>query len=158
MKNQDVQKIISGIKKDHDAGNDKEAVDGARKLQESNLTDTNILFAIAGIFIDSGYPINDIEAVDTGISIFQSLLEDNVFSSSEEAVASTKYNISNGCYSRFQLLKKQGELDKASVELKKAKNFIQDALLNTDKLGFHLRSQAMANYGNMSLPWFTRHN
>ena len=90
----------------HSTGDDKEALVEAKKLFDSNFEDTNIRFAVSGIFIDSGAVMEDIEIVNKGITIFQELLEDSNFSSSEEAVITSKYNISNGFYTRFQLFKK----------------------------------------------------
>ena len=149
MNKKNAEILISRIYKMHTTGNDKESVDDARILLANNSEDKNVRFAVAGVFIDSGGVLGDIETVKEGLDILQKLLEEKDFSSSKEAVIRSKYNLSNGYYVRFGLLKKQGKYKEANKELKRAKSLIQDVLLNQDKLGFKFRSQAMCNYGNI---------
>jgi tetratricopeptide (TPR) repeat protein len=149
MNKKDAEKTISRINILHTKGNDKESVEIARELLADNSEDMDILFAVSGCFIDSGGVLGDLEIVDEGLAILHKLFGDRKFSLSEEVVVSSKYNISNGFYTRFQILKKQGKLEEATAELKEAKNFIQDVLLDQNKLDFNLRSQAMCNYGNI---------
>lgn len=128
-------------------GKFKSALKKFFNLESEYPQDPYIQFIKVGVFIDSGYGINDEDIIKQGIEEGVNLLKEEYF---KDQFASLNYNIANGYMSLYEILR--AKYDSINYidnnDLQKAKYHFREALKYSNLFNFKLMKELWTNYGN----------
>jgi len=110
--------------------------------------DVQIFFNKVGFLIDIGQGLRDINLVKSGIELGEKILTTNT---SEAYNTNLYYNLANGYSALYSLDYNTEEPFKyllGNEYLQRSKNYLRNALKNSDKLDQNFKLQLWTNYGN----------
>lgn len=102
----------------------------------------------AGILIDCGTALGNLEAVNLGISFIEDILE-SVSGLSGESLVNLHYNVSNGYATQASLYQNTGDTEAATKAFQKQKYYLQSALLSKEEIDSNLLPNIITNYANL---------
>lgn len=143
---QDYSKEIDQIQKLLDLGEVYQALNAAKQLLFQEPNNPKLQSYCAGIFIDCGNPLKDIESVRLGITLIENLLEKNEIQSSSQVIL--KYNLSNG-YAELASILGAEDNEAMSTAFQKQKQLLQTIILDKDNLPDELLPNVITNYANL---------
>ena len=130
-----------------DIGEIFQALNAAKQLLSQEPNDKSLQSCCAGIFIDCGSALQDVELVNHGITLIEALLAKDDAQSSHRVILN--YNLSNGYAELASLRRKTGANEAASEAFQKQKQLLQTVLLEKENLPSELLPNAITNYANL---------
>jgi hypothetical protein len=131
-----------------ETGNVTIALESAKHLLSQAQNNPRLQSACAGILIDGGGVVEDIESVNLGVSLIEELLRKSS-TLDEDFITNLNYNLSNGYSSQAKLLCKAGHQESVTDLLQKQKHCLQDVLLKARYLDSEFLPNAISNYANL---------
>jgi tetratricopeptide (TPR) repeat protein len=144
----DYSKKIHQILNLVDMGKIYQALDSAKQVLSQEPNNPNLQSCCAGIFIDCGSALKDIESIKLGITLIEGILKKNEIQSSLDRVI-LDYNLSNGYAELASLYQHTGSNEAMLEAFQKQKQLLQGILLDKENLPDELLPNAINNYANL---------
>lgn len=144
----DYSKEIQQIQNLLDMGKIAQALDSAKQVLSQEPNNPDLQSCCAGIFIDCGSALKDIESVNLGIALIEGLLEKDEIQASPYRVV-LDYNLSNGYGELAHLHQQSGSNEFMLEAFQKQKQLLQEVLLEKKNLPKELLPNALTNYANL---------
>lgn len=131
-----------------DVGDAATALQAAKQLLSQEPSDPGLQSACAGIFVDCGSALRDIEPVNLGVSLIKALLEKSGNLQAEFRV-DLEYNLSNGYAAQADLLHRDGAHQAIAEAFQNQKQHLQSVLLERRHLDPDLLPNVLSNYASL---------
>jgi hypothetical protein len=145
----DYSKKIHQILNLVDMGKIYQALDSAKQVLSQEPNNPNLQSCCAGIFIDCGSALKDIESIKLGITLIEGILKKNEIQSSLDRVI-LDYNLSNGYAELASLYQHTGSNEAMLEAFQKKKQLLQGILLDKENLPDELLPNAIKIVKNLS--------